>query len=256
MPLTPPAKSRFPVLSCVFRLGLSLVICHQRTALRQENSQPTGVHVHLHLRYTDALSHRWLSHRSGRRLIAEDTVSSQRGHIGEVRPCQENTARHVFMIAASTRSAGSSPAPTGMNPAGAPSVIRVGAPSLVRPVASARQASGTSAAGSIGSPEATASRCVHDRGTTCTSWYPPPPVSSHLPPATSCASSCTMSWARRWPSTLSSRLASGSSRWLSQPCWLTSTSGLNARNSGGTTASNARSQPASPVNAGSATLTA
>ena len=43
---------------------------------------------------------------------------------------------------------------------------------------------------------------------------------------------------------------------MSQPCWLTRTSGRNARSSGGTTASNARSQPASPVPAGRATLTA
>src|SRR5438094_2462429 len=210
------------------------------------------MHVHLHLRYIGALSHR------REHCHISEVLSHPRGqrHTGEGSPCQENTARHVFMIAASTRSAGSMPALTGTYSAGAPSVIRVGALSPVRPAASARQAAGTGSAGSTGSPEATASRCVHDLGTTWTSWYPPPPVSSHLPPAPSCARSCTMSWARRWPSTLSSRLASGSSRWLSQPCWLTSTSGLNARSSGGTTASNARSQPASPVKAGSATLTA
>ena len=44
--------------------------------------------------------------------------------------------------------------------------------------------------------------------------------------------------------------------WESQPCWVTSTSGANARTSGGTTAWNARSQPASAVPGGSATLTA
>ena len=35
--------------------------------------------------------------------------------------------------------------------------------------------------------------------------------------------------------------ASGSSQWLSQPCWLTRICGRNARSSGGTTASKARS---------------
>src|SRR3954453_19505568 len=42
----------------------------------------------------------------------------------------------------------------------------------------------------------------------------------------------------------------------SQPCWVTSTSGPNARTSGGTTAWKARSQPASPVPGGSAPVTA
>src|SRR5690242_16964133 len=72
-------------------------------------------------------SGRTLFHRRGQ-------GPSERGHIGAVRPCQANTARHVFMIAASTRSAGSIPAPTGMNSAGAPSVIRVGALSPVRQI--------------------------------------------------------------------------------------------------------------------------
>ena len=49
----------------------------------------------------------------------------------------------------------------------------------------------------------------------------------------------------RWPSTVSIRCASGSSVCVSQPCWVTSTSGANSRSSGGTTAWNARSQPAS-----------
>src|SRR5215831_5445246 len=65
-----------------------------------------------------------------------------------------------------------------------------------------------------------------------------------------------MTWAIRCPSTLSSRWASGSSWWLSHPCWLTSTVGLNERSSGGTTASKARSHAASPVPAGNATFTA
>ena len=52
------------------------------------------------------------------------------------------------------------------------------------------------------------------------------------------------------------RWASGSSRWVSQPCWLTSTWGWNARTSGGATESMARSHAASPVPGGSATLTA
>ena len=62
-----------------------------------------------------------------------------------------------------------------------------------------RQADGTGCAGSTGSPDATASRWVQVRGTTRTSSYPPPPVSSHRPPAISCASSCSMSWARALP---------------------------------------------------------
>src|ERR1700716_464246 len=55
---------------------------------------------------------------------------------------------------------------------------------------------------------------------------------------------------------VSSRVARGSIQCVSQPCWLTRTVGRNARTSGGTTAWNARSQPASLVPAGSATLTA
>src|ERR1700733_9502038 len=51
------------------------------------------------------------------------------------------------------------------------------------------------------------------------------------------------------------RLASGSSRWLSQPCWLTSSCGPNDRRIGGTTAGKARGHPASPVPAGNATVT-
>ena len=42
----------------------------------------------------------------------------------------------------------------------------------------------------------------------------------------------------------------------SQPCWLTRMSGSNARTRSGTTAWNARSQPASPVPGGSGMLTA
>ncbi len=42
----------------------------------------------------------------------------------------------------------------------------------------------------------------------------------------------------------------------SQPCWVTRMSGANSRTSGGTTAWNARSQPASAVPGGSATFTA
>ena len=44
--------------------------------------------------------------------------------------------------------------------------------------------------------------------------------------------------------------------WESQPCWVTSTSGANARTSGGTIAWKARSHPASAVPGGSATFTA
>ncbi len=43
---------------------------------------------------------------------------------------------------------------------------------------------------------------------------------------------------------------------MSQPCWLTRICGLKARSSGGTTAWNARSHPASPVPPGRATFTA
>ena len=42
--------------------------------------------------------------------------------------------------------------------------------------------------------------------------------------------------------------------WVSQPCWVTSTSGAKARTSGGTTDSIERSQAESPVPGGSATL--
>ena len=55
---------------------------------------------------------------------------------------------------------------------------------------------------------------------------------------------------------LSIMCASGSFMCESQPCWVTSTSGAKARSSGGTTAWNARSHPASAVPGGSATLTA
>ena len=56
--------------------------------------------------------------------------------------------------------------------------------------------------------------------------------------------------AARCASTVSSRFASGSIQCVSQPCWLTRMCGWKARSSGGTTASNARSQPASLVPAG------
>src|SRR6202035_4638989 len=85
-----------------------------------------------------------------------------------------------------------------------------------------------------------ASRCVQVLGTTWTSAYPPPPVEIQRPSHSAGASSCTISCACRCPSTLSARCASGSSRWLSHPCWLTSTVGLKARSSGSTTASTAR----------------
>ena len=55
---------------------------------------------------------------------------------------------------------------------------------------------------------------------------------------------------------VSRRSASGSSRWVSAPHWVNSTCGRNARSTAGTTAWNARSQPASSVPGGSATLTA
>jgi hypothetical protein len=49
-----PPKSPFPVLSCAFKASLST--CYQLTSVIteqhcvRENGQPTGVHVHLHLR--------------------------------------------------------------------------------------------------------------------------------------------------------------------------------------------------------------
>ena len=50
------------------------------------------------------------------------------------------------------------------------------------------------------------------------------------------------------------RWARGSQAWVSQPCWDRITCGRKARRAGGTTAWNARSQPASAVPGGSATL--
>lgn len=47
-----------------------------------------------------------------------------------------------------------------------------------------------------------------------------------------------------------------SSKWESQPCWLTRNSGSKAPSTSGTTALNARSHWLSAVPAGSATLTA
>ena len=52
------------------------------------------------------------------------------------------------------------------------------------------------------------------------------------------------------------RFVSGSFMWESQPCWVTRTSGLNSRSACGTTAWNARIQPASDVAGGKATLIA
>src|SRR5207249_4401403 len=115
----PGTELRLP--GFLFRL-FSVDICHHRTALRQ-GKRPADRRARS---FASALD-RCPVRRGGHSLIGEDTVSSERtlfhrrgqgpigeGYIGAVRPCQENTARHVFMIAASTRSAGSIPAPTGM----------------------------------------------------------------------------------------------------------------------------------------------
>ena len=73
------------------------------------------------------------------------------------------------------------------------------------------------------------------------------PAAARAPPSgrrvTSCARSCSRSAATRCPSTLTRRCVSGSIRCVSHPCWVTSTSGANARTTAGTTASIARSQP-------------
>src|SRR5438477_2122353 len=74
----PGTELRLPGTS--FRL-LSVDICHHRTALRQENGQPTGVHVHLHLRYIVALPRRCPVTSERHRLIGEDTVSSGEGRV-------------------------------------------------------------------------------------------------------------------------------------------------------------------------------
>ena len=61
----------------------------------------------------------------------------------------------------------------------------------------------------------------------------------------------------RWASTDRARWASGSWTWVSQPCWVTSTSGAKARTQRQAPVEcSARSQAESPVPGGSATLTA
>jgi len=59
-----------------------------------------------------------------------------------------------------------------------PSVICPGAGTPVRASVYSCQSAGVARPGSTGRPAATASRCVQVRGTTWTSAYPPPPVSS------------------------------------------------------------------------------
>ena len=85
--------------------------------------------------------------------------------------------------------------------------------------------------------------------------YPPPPKATQRPPAVSCASWCSSAIASRWPSTVSARfgervLVVGVAAALGDQHVR-----ANARSSAGTTAWNARSQPASSVPGGSATLT-
>ena len=172
-------------------------------------------------------------------------------------PCNGNTARRVASTAWSSRSAGSYPPSTKSRHYGhRPSVIRSGANCRVRANTSCRHASGTTASGSIGRPAAIATRCVHDRGTTSTTAYPPPPSATHRPSAYSCARSWQASCTARCASSYTARCASGSSKCVSAPCCVTSTCGRKSASSSGTTAWNARSHPSSPVPAGSATFTA
>lgn len=108
---------------------------------------------------------------------------------GEEAP-QGNAARRVATIAWSRRSAGSYPDSHPFQDTGhRPSVIRMGANCRVRAKTSCRQLSGITVSGSMGRPAATATRCVHDRGTTSTTAYPPPPNATHRPSAYSCARS-------------------------------------------------------------------
>src|SRR5947209_4413496 len=172
-----------------------------------------------------------------------------------VSPWRGKTFSRVAWIAGSAGSACPVPsydANTGIRP----SVIRNGPCVCVRCCTSSRHSSGVSVSGAIGSPPASASRCVHERGTTRTSSYPPPPVAIHRPLQTSCASPWIAACAVCWPSRDTSKLVRGSRAWLSHPCWENRIVGANARTSGGTTAWKARSQPPSPVPAGRATLTA
>ncbi len=141
------------------------------------------------------------------------------------------------MIAESTRSSGSIPTLTGMYSASPPvrhprRRLLAGTPvGRVAPAGRDRQARIDRLARRHG--QQVRPRSGHDLDQLVAAAACEQPFSS----AVWCASSCTMSAARRCASTLSSRWASGSSRWLSQPCWLTSTSGRNERSSGGTTAS-------------------
>ena len=123
------------------------------------------------------------------------------------------------------------------------------------PPKGARRARATPAApgvGGTGTCAAMAVRCVHDRGTTSTSSYPPPPRATQRP-ALPWARSCRVSCARRCASTVIARWASGSCMWVSQPCWLTRTSGRRTARAADDRVE--RPQPrASPVPGGSATL--
>src|SRR3954469_19885880 len=75
------------------------------------------------------------------------------------RPCAGKTAIRVSRMLPSTASPGTCGS-YGANVTSASSVLRVGATSPFRPVASARHSSGVSKAGSIGAPATSASKCV------------------------------------------------------------------------------------------------
>jgi hypothetical protein len=170
--------------------------------------------------------------------------------------CWGKTALRVDLMARSTGSAGLQPDSNGSN-AGVPSVICSGAVRPVHRATYSRHRLGVCATGLIGWPAASASRCVQVRGTTWTRSDPPPPVSSQRPPARSWARAWIAAWAARCASMLSSRRASGSRRCVSAPpCWLTRICGRNRASSGGDDRVEGAQQGASPVPAGSATLTA
>src|SRR5205814_4982010 len=96
------------------------------------------------------------------------------------RPYSGKTARRVSRTATSTGS--SSPSPHGLNAVSCSSVIARG----ISAVGAAFRTVSVQPGG-IGVPSGTsrsstvAIRCVHDRGTTRISWYPPPPTAIHLP---------------------------------------------------------------------------
>ncbi len=85
---------------------------------------------------------------------------------------------------------------------------------------------------------------------------PPPPVASQAPPAWRWARRSTSRAAAPIADVVTSRCARGSHAWLSQPCWLTITSGPKAAATGARMASTAPSQASGPVSGSSGTLIA